>query len=334
MPKTNEQLPRHNVPVLATLRTHAGKTMATHMTFDLNAGPGEDVWRFCYLADEKEVGCGTGWTLQKWEYLMPDESTLEFDCDGFAHIKGCYYIRHMRQPRYKDVPYLLMRDVEHVPGGPGPNSPERMEEGPGTLMGIMSCRTVQDCIDRAAQLAVGALAQEKEPTYQQMGAGRIGLKALEEKLCEADDSPREDATHPKEEVPCPCTMAEQDETCPVGMPSLLCGACKGTGHTTQDKVTALAVEMIGVAYNLGAMEDPFAAWENLPNPHTVGDDRPCVTDTFLAALINDPDGADPWEVGEAITNWVEGSWDEALGYLSPAAYTKLTGKVHPDEEGD
>lgn len=28
---------------------------------------------------------------------------------------------------------------------------------------------------------------------------------------------------------CPCTMIEQDETCPVGFPSLLCEACDGRG---------------------------------------------------------------------------------------------------------
>ena len=31
-------------------------------------------------------------------------------------------------------------------------------------------------------------------------------------------------------VPCPCTMIEQDETCPVGYPSLLCEDCDGKGH--------------------------------------------------------------------------------------------------------
>lgn len=30
-------------------------------------------------------------------------------------------------------------------------------------------------------------------------------------------------------VPCPCTLVQQDETCPVGYPSLLCDACDGRG---------------------------------------------------------------------------------------------------------
>jgi len=31
-------------------------------------------------------------------------------------------------------------------------------------------------------------------------------------------------------VPCPCTTIAQDETCPVGYPSLLCEDCDGKGH--------------------------------------------------------------------------------------------------------
>lgn len=31
-------------------------------------------------------------------------------------------------------------------------------------------------------------------------------------------------------LPCPCTMIKQDETCPVGYPSLLCEDCDGKGH--------------------------------------------------------------------------------------------------------
>lgn len=31
-------------------------------------------------------------------------------------------------------------------------------------------------------------------------------------------------------LPCSCTMIEQDETCPVGYPSLLCEECDGKGH--------------------------------------------------------------------------------------------------------
>lgn len=31
-------------------------------------------------------------------------------------------------------------------------------------------------------------------------------------------------------LPCHCTLIEQDETCPVGYPSLLCEECDGKGH--------------------------------------------------------------------------------------------------------
>jgi hypothetical protein len=64
-------------------------------------------------------------------------------------------------------------------------------------------------------------------------------------------------------VPCPCTMIEQDEDCPIGYPSLVCGVCDGKGHTTPDQVTALACEMIKIASDVGEPEDPFAAWESV-----------------------------------------------------------------------
>lgn len=64
-------------------------------------------------------------------------------------------------------------------------------------------------------------------------------------------------------VPCPCTLIEQDEDCPVGYPSMLCGICEGKGHTTQEQVTALACEMIKIANDVGEPEDPFAAWESV-----------------------------------------------------------------------
>ncbi|MGM4909158.1 hypothetical protein [Rhizobium sp. 768_B6_N1_8] len=64
-------------------------------------------------------------------------------------------------------------------------------------------------------------------------------------------------------VPCPCTLIEQDEDCPVGYPSLLCGVCKGQGHTTPEQVTALACEMIKIASDVGEPDDPFAAWESI-----------------------------------------------------------------------
>ena len=68
---------------------------------------------------------------------------------------------------------------------------------------------------------------------------------------------------PQAHVACPCTLIEQDESCPVGYPSLLCGACNGVGHTTQEQVTALACEMIKIASDIGDPEDPFAAWETI-----------------------------------------------------------------------
>lgn len=67
----------------------------------------------------------------------------------------------------------------------------------------------------------------------------------------------------KSSVPCPCTTLEQDEDCPVGYPSMICGICKGTGNTTPEMVAALASEMIKIASDVGAPEDPFAAWETI-----------------------------------------------------------------------
>lgn len=64
-------------------------------------------------------------------------------------------------------------------------------------------------------------------------------------------------------VACPCTLIEQDEECPVGYPSLICGVCKGIGNTTPDQVTALACEMIKISSDTGEPEDPFAAWESI-----------------------------------------------------------------------
>ena len=62
---------------------------------------------------------------------------------------------------------------------------------------------------------------------------------------------------------CPCTTIEQDEDCAVGYPSLLCGACKGTGRAPEATVTALAAEMLRIASDIGEPEDPFAAWESI-----------------------------------------------------------------------
>ncbi|THV13760.1 hypothetical protein [Rhizobium rhizophilum] len=71
------------------------------------------------------------------------------------------------------------------------------------------------------------------------------------------------APAPEKHVACPCTLIEQDEDCPVGYPSMLCGVCKGTGNTTSEQVTALACEMIKIAGDTGGPEDPFAAWESI-----------------------------------------------------------------------
>ncbi|KAA0684577.1 hypothetical protein DTW90_36165 [Neorhizobium sp. P12A] len=67
----------------------------------------------------------------------------------------------------------------------------------------------------------------------------------------------------KGEIPCPCTTFEQDETCPVGYPSLLCGACGGKGVVRAETVIALAAEMLKIAEQVDELEDPFAAWESI-----------------------------------------------------------------------
>ncbi len=70
-------------------------------------------------------------------------------------------------------------------------------------------------------------------------------------------------TTQEERVPCPCTTFEQDEDCPIGYPSLICGACQGTGVTSIDTVIALAAEMLKVAEQVDELRDPFAAWESI-----------------------------------------------------------------------
>lgn len=73
----------------------------------------------------------------------------------------------------------------------------------------------------------------------------------------------EGSAAPQTNVPCPCTLIEQDEDCPIGYPSMICGVCKGTGNATPELVTALAAEMMKVASDMGEPEDPFAAWESI-----------------------------------------------------------------------
>ena len=42
-------------------------------------------------------------------------------------------------------------------------------------------------------------------------------------------------------VPCPCTLIEQDETCPVGYPSLLCEDCDGMGVLSPSAAAVIAI---------------------------------------------------------------------------------------------
>lgn len=70
-------------------------------------------------------------------------------------------------------------------------------------------------------------------------------------------------TPPQTNAPCPCTLIEQDESCPIGYPSMICGVCRGIGSTTPEQVTALACEMIKISSDIGEPEDPFAAWESI-----------------------------------------------------------------------
>lgn len=98
--------------------------------------------------------------------------------------------------------------------------------------------------------------------YTRIDYAPRNLVDLFNRLCAAFDAP-EDAPPPSSHVACPCTLIEQDEDCPVGYPSMLCGVCKGTGNTTQEQITALACEMIKTASDIGGPEDPFATWESI-----------------------------------------------------------------------
>jgi hypothetical protein len=42
--------------------------------------------------------------------------------------------------------------------------------------------------------------------------------------------------------PCGCTLIEQDESCPVGYPSLLCDTCDGKGHITERQLADLVAD--------------------------------------------------------------------------------------------
>lgn len=57
-------------------------------------------------------------------------------------------------------------------------------------------------------------------------------------------------------------------------------------------------------------------------PDLPGDGRPCNTDVFLAALVED-DEIDAYEFVEAVEHWVHGGWDDALEYLDDAVAEKL-----------
>lgn len=111
---------------------------------------------------------------------------------------------------------------------------------------------------------------------------------------------------------CPCTLIEQDDDCPIGQPSLLCGVCSGTGNTTADKVQALAAEMLRIASDLGEPQDPFAAWENLQ-----GDDAQAEIDRLNAELKAERALADDLYIGSrGCASQVTSAW---------AAYRKARG---------
>ncbi|KQY22560.1 hypothetical protein ASD32_27050 [Rhizobium sp. Root483D2] len=107
----------------------------------------------------------------------------------------------------------------------------------------------------------------KAHTGQEGGCPKIDWYRLRSEISDAIavalDSQRRTDTPPAPNVPCPCTLIEQDEDCPVGYPSMICGVCQGKGHTTPGQVTALACEMIKIASDMGEPEDPFAAWESV-----------------------------------------------------------------------
>ena len=101
-----------------------------------------------------------------------------------------------------------------------------------------------------------------------------------------------------EPVACPCTLIEQDEDCPVGYPSLLCGICGGRGHTTREQVTALACEMIKIASDVGEPSDPFAAWESISLIQSQNDQLLNVADQALQAMNRcEHDGGFDREIG-------------------------------------
>lgn len=111
---------------------------------------------------------------------------------------------------------------------------------------------------------------------------------------------------------CPCTTIEQDEDCPVGYPSLLCGACKGTGYTAPETVTALAAEMLRIASDIGEPEDPFAAWESIDLIKSQNDqlraERNGLRYKVTAAALSDQQLAEEMaEMQRAFSNRGEGS---------------------------
>ncbi|MGY5791944.1 hypothetical protein ACXHXM_17035 len=118
------------------------------------------------------------------------------------------------------------------------------------------------------RVAAAAIREWMPLTLPENEQGQIHFgRALAEAAAEAIEEFLEPTGKPAQvsagTVPCPCTLIEQDEDCPIGYPSMLCGICEGKGHTTPDQVTALACEMIKIASDLGEPEDPFAAWESV-----------------------------------------------------------------------
>jgi hypothetical protein len=85
-------------------------------------------------------------------------------------------------------------------------------------------------------------------------------------------------------VRCPCTTFEQDEDCTVGYPSMLCGACDGTGNAPIDKVIGLAAETLRIASDLGEPEDPFAVWESVSLIQSNNDKQRALIKALVKAL--------------------------------------------------
>jgi hypothetical protein len=83
------------------------------------------------------------------------------------------------------------------------------------------------------------------------------------------------------EPPCPCTLIEQDETCPVGYPSLLCEECDGKGHLfvrppidAIKRLRAYATGSNDVKFDTYDATDVIGYLERLSPPPSQPDDKP------------------------------------------------------------